>query len=162
LRRRRSSWRAKAKYREPAPPEEKVLPKIPRHWAWASPAQLSAAEPYSLAIGPFGSNLKVSDYKAEGVPLVFVRNIRSGNFNGSKSVFVTAAKAEELEAHQIEGGDILITKMGEPPGDALLVSYRDSHGGNHSRLHQASTVRRSFRKILHLRDQCAGSKESDW
>ena len=52
--------------------------------------------------------------------MVFVRNIRSGNFNGSKAVFVSPEKADDLAAHQVSGGDILITKMGEPPGDACL------------------------------------------
>jgi type I restriction enzyme S subunit len=33
---------------------------------------------------------------------------------------VTDTKAEELKAHQASGGDILITKMGAPPGDACL------------------------------------------
>ena len=51
---------------------------------------------------------------------MFVRNIRSGNFTGSKAVFVSTEKADDLGAHKVSGGDILITKMGEPPGDASL------------------------------------------
>lgn len=93
---------------------------LPEGWAWATPEQLSSSESYSLGIGPFGSNLKVSDYTIDGVPLIFVRNIRPGRFVKAKKVYVTAAKAEELKAHQTSGGDILITKMGAPPGDACL------------------------------------------
>ena len=52
--------------------------------------------------------------------MIFVRNIRPGRFVKAKEVYVTAAKAEELKAHQASGGDILITKMGAPPGDACL------------------------------------------
>ena len=90
---------------------------MPDGWIWASPEQVSAGEAYSLAIGPFGSSLKVSDYKTQGVPLVFVRNIRSGLFGGENTVCVTKDKAAELSAHAVEAGDILVTKMGDPPGD---------------------------------------------
>ena len=114
---RRAKWAGKRKYREPVPPETEALSELPEGWVWASPEQVSAGEPYSLAIGPFGSSLKVSDYKTEGVPLVFVRNIRSGSFGGENTVCVTAEKAAELSAHSVEAGDILVTKMGDPPGD---------------------------------------------
>ena len=93
---------------------------LPRGWEWVRIGSLGAAEAYSLAIGPFGSNLKVSDYREEGVPLVFVRNIRSECFGGTNTKFVTVRKAKELFAHSIKGGDVLITKMGEPPGDACV------------------------------------------
>jgi type I restriction enzyme, S subunit len=80
--------------------------------------QLASDERYSLAIGPFGSNLKVPDYREAGVPLVFVRNIRAGNYGGAHTKYVTFDKAAELHAHSVAAGDVLVTKMGEPPGDA--------------------------------------------
>jgi type I restriction enzyme S subunit len=91
---------------------------LPDGWRWVTVENLSSKEKHSLAIGPFGSNLKVIDYRDQGVPLVFVRNIRTGNFDNTH--YITKEKARELRAHQITGGDILITKMGEPPGDACL------------------------------------------
>lgn len=106
------------KYSEPVQPDTTALPKLPVGWVWASVEQVSSDEKYSLAIGPFGSNLKVPDYRDSGVPLVFVRNIRSGNYGGEYTKYVTQEKAEELGAHSIQSGDVLVTKMGEPPGDA--------------------------------------------
>ena len=117
LEERRANWAGKRKYREPANAETEMLSELPTGWEWASPEQVSEGEPYSLAIGPFGSSLKVSDYKTEGVPLVFVRNIRSVSFGGENTVYVTADKAAELSAHAVEAGDILVAKMGDPPGD---------------------------------------------
>ena len=117
---RRVEWRGKRNYREAVGPEVTDLPEVPQGWAWASPDQLSASEPYSLAIGPFGSSLKVSDYTTEGVPLVFVRNIRAVSFGGPETVYVTPDKAQELKAHIVEAGDILVTKMGAPPGDVCV------------------------------------------
>lgn len=89
---------------------------IPNNWAITNFDSIAANERYALAIGPFGSNLKVTDYREEGVPLIFVRNIRSSNY-GLDNKFVSEEKAEELKAHMVESGDILITKMGDPPGD---------------------------------------------
>lgn len=106
------------KYPEPVAPDTTDLPGLPEGWAWASIAQVASDEKYSLAIGPFGSNLKVSDYRDSGVPLVFIRNIRSGQYGSAYTTYVTAQKAEELVAHSIVVGDVLVTKMGEPPGDA--------------------------------------------
>ena len=72
-----------------------------------------------MAIGPFGSNLKVSDYELSGVPLVFVRNIRARDF-GLVPTFVSNEKAAALSAHLVKPGDVLITKMGDPPGDTAV------------------------------------------
>lgn len=106
------------KYPEPVKPDNTDLPKLPDGWVWASVKQVASDERYSLAIGPFGSNLKVPDYRDSGVPLVFVRNIRSGNYGGEYTKYITQEKAKELHAHNIKAGDVLVTKMGEPPGDA--------------------------------------------
>jgi type I restriction enzyme, S subunit len=91
---------------------------VPPGWVSASVEDLASPAPHSLAIGPFGSNLKVSDYREQGVPLVFVRNIRTGRFNETR--FVSARKAKELAAHTVRPGDVLVTKMGDPPGDAAV------------------------------------------
>lgn len=106
------------KYPEPVQPDTIDLPQLPEAWVWASVEQVASDERYSLSIGPFGSNLKVPDYRDAGVPLVFIRNIRSGNYGGGHTKYVTPEKALELSAHSIAAGDVLVTKMGEPPGDA--------------------------------------------
>jgi type I restriction enzyme S subunit len=110
----------KSKYQDPAAPDTTNLPSLPEGWCWATVEQLAAHEEYSLAIGPFGSNLKVVDYTDDGVPLVFVRNIRAEQFKDLDDKFVTAKKAKELKAHTIAGGDLLVTKMGDPPGDVAI------------------------------------------
>jgi type I restriction enzyme, S subunit len=110
--------RWKRKYKEPAAPDARGLPELPTGWCWASPDQLASCGNHSLAIGPFGSNLKVRDYRSAGVPLIFVRHIRAEQFVGLDDQFIDNEKAAELRAHQVSPGDILVTKMGDPPGDA--------------------------------------------
>jgi type I restriction enzyme S subunit len=94
--------------------------RTPEGWALAVPDDLAADDHYALGIGPFGSSLKVSDYTDSGTPLVFVRHIRSEVFDGNDLHFVSDRKAQELRAHEVHPGDVLITKMGDPPGDAAL------------------------------------------
>jgi len=93
---------------------------IPEKWAWVSPDELASDERYSLAIGPFGSSLVRSDYRPSGTPLIFVRDIRRGVFDHEGNRFVDQKKAEELRAHIVSAGDLLITKMGDPPGDVAI------------------------------------------
>jgi type I restriction enzyme, S subunit len=89
-------------------------------WPKVRLAEVGDGTRHALAIGPFGSNLKVSDYQETGVPLVFVRNVRAREFGGAGTRYVSHQKAKELAAHRIRGGDVLITKMGDPPGDAAV------------------------------------------
>jgi type I restriction enzyme S subunit len=110
------------RYKTPSSPDPQSVDglRLPPGWALSSIEQISSGLRYSLCIGPFGSNLKVSDYCEEGVPLIFVRNIRAENFSIEQATFVTHVKAAELAAHMARPGDILITKMGDPPGDSAI------------------------------------------
>jgi type I restriction enzyme S subunit len=122
---RRARWHAdprnaRKKYTEPAGPDTDGLPTLPDGWAWASAEQLSAGAKGDIIIGPFGSDLKVTDYSVDGVPLVFVRHIRAKDFSGLRPQYITQEKAESLKAHEVISGDLLITKMGDPPGDIAI------------------------------------------
>jgi type I restriction enzyme S subunit len=92
---------------------------LPEEWKWVTPIHISSPEKYSIGIGPFGSNLKVTDYKPEGVPLVFVKNITRNDF-ALVPRFISNEKFIELKAHSAKPLDILITKMGDPPGDCAI------------------------------------------
>jgi type I restriction enzyme, S subunit len=93
---------------------------LPPGWVHVYVDDIKANSPNALAIGPFGSNLKVSDYREAGVPLVFVRNIRARAFSIGDLKFASTAKAESLRPHHVKQGDLLVTKMGDPPGDVAI------------------------------------------
>lgn len=122
-----SSWRQRKGFHgkrsidvEPQAKSTGHLPTLPPAWVWASPGQVSAPERNALTIGPFGSNLTKKDYRTSGVPIVFVRQVRSETFLGEGTQFVSPEKAKELSAHRVRSGDLLITKMGDPPGDTAV------------------------------------------
>lgn len=87
----------------------------PDKWRYASMAELAAPRSHSLVIGPFGSDLKTSDYTDAGAPVVFVRNVRPGWYDPEDGRCVSLEKATQLRAHRVEAGDVVITKMGLPP-----------------------------------------------
>ena len=91
-------------------------------WEKMTAEECVVDENYSLAIGPFGSDLKVEDYTESGVKLVFVRDITS-KFEDKKNKFVSEYKADQLKAHNVFKGDLLITKMGDPPGQTGIFPF---------------------------------------
>jgi len=56
----------------------------------------------------------------EGVPVIFVRDIRPNKFVWNSNVYVDNDKAKELVAHSVKPGDLLVTKMGWPPCTACV------------------------------------------
>lgn len=88
-------------------------------WRRLSVAEIAHGDKSGIVIGPFGSNLMTRDYRTDGTPLVFVRNVRAGDFNRERK-FIDQAKANELASHRAVDGDVLITKMGDPPGDTAV------------------------------------------
>jgi type I restriction enzyme S subunit len=120
LKLRREKWNGKGKYKEPIGPNTVNLLSLPTGWTWAGTEELTAGIDNAITIGPFGSNLMVKDYRESGVPLIFVREIRSDNFRRSDTRYISREKADELASHKVRGGDLVITKMGEPPGDPAI------------------------------------------
>lgn len=106
---------------QPLPPirEEEIPFALPVGWVWCRPSEITASESYALGIGPFGSDLKVSDYSNSGVPLIFVRNITQKDFSINLR-HVSKEKAKALNAHIAKKNDLLITKMGDPPGACAI------------------------------------------
>ncbi|MDY0216375.1 MAG: restriction endonuclease subunit S [Bacteroidales bacterium] len=64
--------------------------------------------------GPFGSNLKTSDYindKINGVPVLTTKNL-GGDYSDDKVRFISKDKFETLKRSQVNPGDILVAKIG--------------------------------------------------
>ncbi|SHN66456.1 restriction endonuclease subunit S [Desulfovibrio litoralis] len=78
--------------------------------------------------GPFGSNLKASEYANVGVPIARIQNVKRFNFVDKNISFVTPKKAYELKRHSFFSGDILITKLGSPLGLACEVPQHFKSG----------------------------------
>jgi len=71
--------------------------------------------------GPFGSNLKSSEYVETGVRLIQLQNIGEGEWKDENKKFITPDKFKTLERHGARPGDIAIAKMADPVARACIV-----------------------------------------
>jgi type I restriction enzyme S subunit len=94
---------------------------LPVGWVTATLAELFVEPNANIVDGPFGSNLKVSEYKDRGVPILRIQNIRRFSYDAKNIKFITQAKADSLSRHSFEGGDIILTKLGDPLGKACVL-----------------------------------------
>ena len=80
---------------------------------------------WSFIGGPFGSNLKASDYTNKGVRVIQLQNIGDGEFVNDSKIYTSVEKADELLANNIYPHDIIMSKMGDPVGRACIIP--DTH-----------------------------------
>ena len=59
--------------------------------------------------GPFGSNLKTSDYTSSGIRVVRLENLKDGWFDDSKHSFVTQEKYNTISSHTVYPTDLIMS-----------------------------------------------------
>ena len=87
--------------------------KIPKTWNKVKIQEISSPKKYSLAGGPFGSNLVSRDYVPEGVPVIRGINLpKDALFSFENLVFVSEDKADKLRSNNAHPGDLIFTQRG--------------------------------------------------
>jgi type I restriction enzyme S subunit len=82
---------------------------LPDEWVWV---QLNDLLPVNgIFDGPFGSNLKTSDYTESGARVIRLENIGHLHFIGSKESFVSPEKYHSLLKHAVHPGDIIFSSF---------------------------------------------------
>lgn len=107
--------------------EEKLVPKLrfngfDEDWMRINLGDVSA-DKNAIIAGPFGSNLKVNDYKDFGQPLIRLQNIERNKFLKKDLKYVSDEKAKELNHHSFIPGDIVFSKLGNPIGKTCRVPF---------------------------------------
>lgn len=83
---------------------------LPESWRWGIVSDAGAHQKNAIVDGPFGSNLKVSDYVEDGpVPVLTTKNLE-GKYDEVR--YITKEKFEELKRSAVYPGDILMVKIG--------------------------------------------------
>ena len=102
------------------------MSELPKGWVACTPSDLVNDPKNEIVDGPFGSNLKASEYTDEGTPIVRIQNVKRMAFLNKNIKYVTDEKAEFLKRHSFKSGDLLITKLGEPLGlTCIAPEYLD-------------------------------------
>lgn len=116
---RRSQWKGRGKYGEPAPPETIGLPELPVGWAWATAEQLSTF--ITKGTTPAAAKLLAG---SGDVQFLKVYNLTfDGSLNHAhKPAFVSRATHDgELQRSKVLAGDVLINIVGPPLGQVSVV-----------------------------------------
>lgn len=102
---------------------------IPLGWEVKELVELANSnDRYAFTGGPFGSNLKSSDYTENGVRIIQLQNIKDGYFANKYKIYTSESKANELFSCNIYPGDIIIAKMAEPVARACIIpNYSDRY-----------------------------------
>jgi len=101
--------------------KETPIGRIPVGWDVTRLIDAVGAKNDLIVAGPFGSNLKVSDYRDEGIPIIRLQNIEYGKFIDKDIKYISAEKALELSYHSFLGGDLVLAKLGDPIGKTCIV-----------------------------------------
>jgi type I restriction enzyme, S subunit len=98
---------------------------IPEHWKrGVKLVQLAEEKQHSFVNGPFGSDLLTAELQDDGIPVIYSGDIKTNKFLRKSSRYVTEEKAIQLNFCRVDSGDLLLAKVGDPPGDAAI--YPDS------------------------------------
>ncbi len=93
----------------------------PDDWSVVPLVKFAENSATSFVDGPFGSDLKVSDYTEVGVRVLQLQNLGDGNFKDDNKVYTSESKAKQLSRCITKPGDIAIAKMAEPLARAVIV-----------------------------------------
>jgi type I restriction enzyme S subunit len=86
---------------------------LPKGWNWTTLVGVATGQKNAIVDGPFGSNLKVSDYISDsnGVPVLTTKNLEHG-YDNDKVRHISKEKFEEVKRSEVRGGDIIVAKIG--------------------------------------------------
>jgi type I restriction enzyme S subunit len=92
----------------PARLVDSELGEIPEGWA-IQPVKDIANR---VAMGPFGSSIKVSTFADDGIPVISGQHLRGTILDDSTFNFVTPEHADELSRSNVQRGDVVFTHAG--------------------------------------------------
>lgn len=86
-----------------------------------------------IADGPFGSDLKAEEYQPDGIPLLRVSNLKTGEIEGD-IVFISEEKHNQLKRSTVYPNDVVLTKAGAILGYSAVFPKKLGEGNITSHL----------------------------
>jgi type I restriction enzyme S subunit len=125
--------RAVTKGLDPADPMKpsgvEWLGDVPAHWHTNLKLKTFAQQkPAAFTNGPFGSDLLTSEIQDEGVPVIYIRDLKVSEYSRTSTSCVKPDKALQLDKFRVDPGDILIAKVGDPPGFCCIYPDNEPAG----------------------------------
>lgn len=93
----------------------------PKTWNWIPVFKLVKDGGNSICAGPFGTIFKAKDFRNEGIPIIFLRHVKKEGFNQRKPLYMDKKVWTKFhQEYSVFGGELLVTKLGDPPGEATI------------------------------------------
>ena len=106
---------------EAAHVDKDKLFEIPSTWDWVLNHELAKDEVNAICAGPFGTIFKAKDFREKGVPIIFLRHVGEGCYLTHKPGYMDVdVWRENHQPYSVNGGELLVTKLGDPPGKACI------------------------------------------
>ena len=83
------------------------LPRVSDGWGWVRLGNLDV----DISDGPFGSNLKGSDYVGNGIRVIRLENIGVLEFHNDKASYITLKKYKTISKHSVTAGDVIVSSF---------------------------------------------------
>jgi type I restriction enzyme S subunit len=109
-------------------PDSEIPFVIPQNWSWCKLGNTSPSFKQNIIDGPFGSDLLSSEYTIGGVPIIRLQNIGINKFINKGRKFISIEKAVFLGKHNYRTGDVVICKLGDPPGKTCIIPENEGNG----------------------------------
>jgi type I restriction enzyme S subunit len=77
-----------------------------------------------LQTGPFGAQLHAHEYVEQGIPVIMPKDMKNNRVVTGTIAKITSEKADGLERHKVEAGDILFSRRGDI-GRFVLVEKKN-------------------------------------
>lgn len=87
-----------------------------------------------LVDGPFGTQIKVEDYREAGIPLLRVSNCRENEVSDTDLVYIAPELHNRLLRSEVRPGDVVFTKTGHVLGYAAVFPERHERANMTSHL----------------------------
>lgn len=85
---------------------------LSQDWPVATVEQLLASKPGAIRTGPFGSQLKHSEFTDQGVPVLGIDNAVTNRFLWAKPRYIPLEKYANFLRYRVFPGDVIVTIMG--------------------------------------------------
>jgi type I restriction enzyme S subunit len=102
--------------------KESEIGLLPSTWQLGHIRDLVQPIEHALLAGPFGTIFKTRDFREQGIRIIQLRHVTEQGFVwGENETYMDQAVYDRLHTpYTVRPGDLLITKMGEPPGIACI------------------------------------------
>ena len=84
----------------------------PKGWEVKKLEEVALKRKGAIKCGPFGSQLLISEFVKDGIPVYGIDNVQKNEFVWAKPKYITTEKYEQLKSFSIQDEDVLISRTG--------------------------------------------------